>query len=111
VVEKLSSYRKSIAARVVDDYIRELSDDMVIAFIVSPLSHKARFRIMKSLSLGSMSYKDLSEATGYSGGRLIYHLNMLTSAGLVVKNDAASRYSITEKGVGVVDLVKMLYFR
>lgn len=111
VVEKLASYKNSIAARVVDDYVRQLPDDMVISSIVDPLSHKARFRMMKSLSLGSMSYKELTEATGYEGGHLIYHLNKLTDSGLVTKSEAGGRYSITEKGIGVMDLVKALYFR
>lgn len=109
VVEKLSSYKNSIAARVVDDYVRQLPDDMVISSIVDPLSHKARFRMMKSLSMGSMSYKELTEATGYDGGHLLYHLNKLIDAGLVAKNEAAGRYFITEKGIGVMDLVKALY--
>ena len=111
VVEKLSSYRASIASRVVDDYVRKLPDDMVISSIVDPLSHKARFRMMKSLSSGSMSYKELTEATGYDGGHLIYHLNKLIDARLVAKSEASGRYSITEKGIGVMDLVKTLYYK
>lgn len=111
VIEKLSSYRKSIADRAVDDYIRQLPDDMVISSIIDPLSHKARFRMLKSLALGSMSYKELTEATGFDGGHLIYHLNKLIDAGLVVKGDAGGRYSITEKGIGVMDLVKTLYYK
>jgi DNA-binding transcriptional ArsR family regulator len=111
VVQKLSAYRTSIASRAVDDYVRELPDDMVISSIVDPLSHKARFRMMKSLSIGSMSYKELTEATGYDGGHLIYHLNKLIGAGLAAKNETSGRYSITEKGIGVMDLVKALYYK
>lgn len=111
VMERLSSYRSNISARVVDDYIRELPDDLVVSTILDPLSHKARFRMLKSLSVGSMSYKELTEATGYEGGHLIYHLNRLMDAGLVAKSESAGRYSITEKGIGVMDLVKMLYHK
>lgn len=111
MVEKLTSYKNSITVRVVDDYVRQLPDDMVISTIVDPLSHKARFKMLKSLATGSMSYKELTEATGYDGGHLIYHLNKLTDAGLVAKGDSTGRYSITEKGIGVMDLVKALYYK
>ena len=111
LAEKLSAYRNDIAGRIIDDYIRQLPDDMVISAIVDPLSHKARFRMMKSLSLGSMSYKELAEATGYDSGHLIYHLKKIMDAGLVVKSETGGRYSITEKGVGVMDLIKALYYK
>jgi hypothetical protein len=32
-------------------------------------------------------------------------------AGLVAKSESAGRYSITEKGIGVMDLVKTLYHK
>lgn len=109
IVGRLSSYKSSIASRTVDDYVRKLPDDLVIASIVDPLSHKARFRMLKSLSFGGMSYKELTEATGYDGGHLLYHLNKLIDAGLAQKNEAGGGYFITQKGIGVMDLVKMLY--
>ncbi len=111
VMGRLSSYRNDISARVVDDYIRQLPDDLVVSTILGPLAHKARFRMLKSLSVGSMSYKELTEATGYEGGHLIYHLNKLTDAGLAVKSESSGRYAITEKGIGVMDLVKSLYYK
>ena len=108
MMERFTSYKNDIAARVVDDYVRQLPDDAVVSKILEPLSHKARFRMLKSLSLGSMSYKELADATGYEGGHLIYHLNKLIEAGLVLKNDSGL-YVISGKGMGVMDLVKLLY--
>jgi DNA-binding transcriptional ArsR family regulator len=111
VMEMLSSYRNDIASRVVDDYLRALPDDLVVSTILDPLSHKACFRMLKSLSVGSMSYKELTEATGYEGGHLIYHLNKLADADLAAKSESSGRYAITEKGIGVMDLVKSLYYK
>ena len=76
--------------------------------IVEPLSHKARFAMLKSLTSDGRSYKELGEITGYTGGHLLYHLNKLADAGLVQK-DETGLYRITEKGTGVMEIVKKMY--
>ncbi|MGB9978749.1 winged helix-turn-helix domain-containing protein [Methanobacterium sp.] len=90
-------------------FISELPDDLVISSIVEPLSHEIRFSMLKALSTGSMTFKELSQLTNSKGGHLIYHLNKIIDSKLVMKNDASKRYFITDKGMGVMDIIKNLY--
>lgn len=90
-------------------FVSELPDDLVISTLVEPLSHEHRFAMLKALSQGSMSFKELGTLTGSKGGHLIYHITKLVEAGLVAKADGGKRYAITERGMGVMDLVKNLY--
>jgi len=71
------------------------------------LSHKQRFSMLKAISPGSMSSRDLSELTGSKGGHHLCHLNVLTGAGLVPKNDSGKSYCITDQGYGAMDLKKI----
>ena len=107
--EKFTRYRQSLSARKNSLYFRQLPDDLAVSEIVEPLSHKARFAMLKSLTASGRSYKELGEITGYTGGHLLYHLNKLTDAGLAHKDGATGQYRITEKGAGVMEIVKKMY--
>lgn len=87
----------------------DTTDDLVISNLVDPLSHEIRFAMLKALSTGSMTFKELSKLTDSEGGHLLYHLNKLIDSGLVVKTAADKRYSLTDKGMGVMELIKKLY--
>ena len=65
--------------------------------------------MLKSLTSGNRSYKDLGEITGFTGGHLLYHLNKLTDASLVQKDSETGLYRITEKGTGVMEIVRKMY--
>ena len=106
---RFAEYRKSLSARKNGLYFQQLPDDLAVSEIVEPLSHKARFAMLKSLTSGGRSYKELGEITGYTGGHLLYHLNKLTDAGLVQKDAETGLYLITEKGTGVMEIVKRMY--
>jgi len=92
-------------------FISGLPDTLVVSEIVGPLSHESRFAMLKALSTGSMTFKELGQLTGSKGGHLLYHLGKLMDAGLVIKSDAGKRYAITDRGMGVMELVKRLYAR
>jgi DNA-binding transcriptional ArsR family regulator len=109
VGEKFVRYRQSLAQARTSVYFSQLPDDLAVSEIVEPLSHKARFAMLKSLTSCDRSYKDLGEITGYTGGHLSYHLSKLTDAGLVRKDEATGRYQITEKGSGVMEIIKKMY--
>lgn len=106
--QKFVKYRQSLAQARSSVYFSQLPDDLAVSEIVEPLSHKARFAMLKSLTSDGRSYKELGEITGYTGGHLLYHLNKLADAGLVQK-DETGRYRITEKGTGVMEIVKKMY--
>jgi DNA-binding transcriptional ArsR family regulator len=109
--EKFVRYRQSLVQARESVYFRQLPDDLAVSEIVDPLSHKARFAMLKSLTSDGRSYKELGEITGYTGGHLLYHLNKLTDAGLVRKDGDTGQYRITEKGTGVMEIVKKMYAR
>jgi DNA-binding transcriptional ArsR family regulator len=109
--EKFAQYRQSISSHGNGMYFRQLPDDLAVSEIIDPLSHKARFAMLKSLTSDGRSYKELGEVTGYTGGHLLYHLNKLTDAGLVRKDGDTGLYQITEKGSGVMEIVRKMYAR
>lgn len=109
MVQKFVKYRQSLVQSRSSIYFSQLPEDLTVSEIVEPLSHKARFAMLKSLTSGDRSYKELGEITGYTGGHLLYHLNKLTDAGLAQKNAETGLYRITEKGTGVMEIVKRMY--
>lgn len=90
-------------------FVSDLPGDVVITDLVEPLSHKHRFAMLQALSTGNMSFSELGTLTGSQGGHLLYHITKLIDAGFVVKNESGKMYSITERGLGIMDLVKQLF--
>lgn len=109
--EKFVKYRQGLVEARTTVYFSQLPDDLAVSEIVEPLSHKARFAMLKSLTSGDRSYKELGEITGHTGGHLLYHLSKLTDAGLAEKDAATGRYHITEKGTGIMEIVRKMYNR
>ncbi|HMK47792.1 MAG TPA: hypothetical protein VK436_14305 [Methanocella sp.] len=109
MAEKFIRYRQGLSRTRERVSFRQLPDDMVVSEIVGPLSHRARFAMLKCMTSRSASFKELEEVTGYDGGHLVYHLNKLISAGLTCKDEATGLYQITEKGANVMEIVKKMY--
>jgi len=108
-IDRLTSLKQSMTRKNNGTYISELPDDLVISNLIDPLSHELRFAMLKELSTGSMTFKELSKLTDSKGGHLLYHLNKLIESGLVIKIAAEKRYSLTDKGMGIMELIKRLY--
>jgi DNA-binding HxlR family transcriptional regulator len=107
---KFAAYRSDLSARRSRPYYKQLPDDLTVSELIGPLSHRGRFVMLKNLTSGVMSFKELGEVTGYEGGHLIYHLNKLAAAGLVSKEDSGL-YQITDKGMGVMEVIRKMYGR
>jgi hypothetical protein len=105
---KLVQLRDSLTTAKKETYIADLPDDLVVSGIVDPLSHQARFRMLKSLAAGSLSYSELVKLTGYDGGHLLYHLNRLIDSGLAAKG-TDGHYAITKKGMSVMEIVRKMF--
>ena len=65
--------------------------------------------MLKSLSHGSRTFKELSDLTSTKGGHLVYHITLLLDAGLVIRTDAGKHYAISDRGIALMDLVKKMY--
>lgn len=108
-MKNLSSCSDGLIRKSPAMFLSELPGDVAISTIVEPLSHENRFAMLKALTTGSMTFTMLGELTGSKGGHLLYHLGKLIDAGFVVKNNDGKRYSITDRGLGVMHLIKQLY--
>ena len=101
--------RESLIKPKITPFISDLPGNIVISKLIEPLSHKQRFAMLQALSSGSMSFSELGTLTGSHGGYLLYHLTKLIDAGFVIKTTGGKNYTITEKGMGVMELLKELY--
>jgi hypothetical protein len=109
VLGGLSRHRIDHEGRPKGFFLADLPNDEVLTTILEPLAHKKRFVMLKSLSNGSRTFKELSDLTSTKGGHLVYHITLLLDAGLIIKTDAGKRYSISDRGLNMMDLVKKMY--
>ena len=107
IAERLRKSRQSARPANADVLISQLPDDIVISSLLEPLSHESRFLMLKSLSVKSLTYSEIAGLSGIEGGHLLYHLNKLVSSGLV--NKADGMYAISDRGMGIMELIKKLY--
>ncbi len=56
-----------------------------------------------------MSYSELGTLTGLRGCHLLFHIARLTEAGLVIKSESSGLYTLSENGMGVMNMVRNLY--
>lgn len=78
--------------------IQELSDEAVVAWIGEPLSNVVRVKILKSLASEPKSFADLSRLTGLRGGNLLFHLEKLLIAGVILQKGERKEYTLTTRG-------------
>ncbi|MDU9375887.1 hypothetical protein McpSp1_04660 [Methanocorpusculaceae archaeon Sp1] len=82
----------------VAEQIQELSDDAVVAWIGEPLANVVRVKILKSLASEPKAFADLAKLTGLRGGNLLFHLEKLTSSGMILQKGERKDYAITSRG-------------
>ncbi len=78
--------------------IQELSDEGVTAWIGEPLSNVIRVKILKSLASEPKSFADLAKLTGLRGGNLLFHLEKLLTAGIILQKGERKEYTLTSRG-------------
>ncbi len=108
-IRDLSVIRQSLKRQNHDILISELPEELVLSSIIEPLANPVRFSMIKALSNGSMSFSELSALTGRKGGHLLFHITRLIEAGLVIKSETSGLYTLTEKSMGVLNMVRNLY--
>lgn len=82
----------------VEEKIHELSDEGVATWIGEPLANIVRVKIMKSLASEPKSFADLVKLTGLRGGNLLFHLEKLTTSGMIQQKGERKDYVITSRG-------------
>lgn len=81
--------------------ISVLPEDLA-SYIFEPLSSKQRLQILKAVSVEAKTFSAFSEVTGLRGGNLLFHLQKLLDAGLILQRHGRGDYMITEKGYKVL---------
>ncbi len=105
----LSASRRALKRKDKDLLIAAMPDEKVLSSIIGPLANPVRFAMVKALAGGSMSYSELGTLTGIRGGHLLFHITRLQKAGLVIKSETSGLYTLSEKGMGVMQMVRDLY--
>ena len=92
--------------------VRRIQEDRVIKEVLEPIASKQRLKILKMLSEQSRSFTYLSAHSGLRGGNLLFHLQRLIDAGMIVQHYERGDYLLTEKGYtvlkGVVEMLIVL---
>jgi DNA-binding transcriptional ArsR family regulator len=88
--------------------IKRMDEEKIVREVIDPLANPQRLEIMKSLMDQPQSYSWLSHQTGLKGGNLLFHLQKLTSASMIVQSHERGDYSLTEKGDKVLKYLTMV---
>ncbi|MDD1686390.1 winged helix-turn-helix domain-containing protein [Methanoregula sp.] len=76
----------------------EIADESVVKDLLEPVANVQRFLILKSLSVQTRTFSDISQLTGLKGGNLLFHVRKLTDAGMILQRHERGDYIITDKG-------------
>jgi DNA-binding transcriptional ArsR family regulator len=92
--------------------IAELQEDDFVKNVLEPIASKHRLQILKAVSQETKTFSSLAETTGLRGGNLLFHLQRLLDAGMMLQRRDRGDYLITEKGFkvlkGVSDVHQLL---
>jgi len=76
----------------------EIAGESVVKDLLEPVANIQRFQILKSLSVQTRTFSDISRMTGLKGGNLLFHVRKLTDAGMILQRHERGDYIITDKG-------------
>lgn len=85
--------------------------ESVAKTILEPLANKHRLQILKALAQKTKRFSELSEITGIRGGSLLFHLNKLTSSGMILQRHDCGDYILTEKGYILLREISKIFFQ
>lgn len=107
LIRSFSNYGKERSYRPVMG-ITEIPDELV-SCICEPLANKQRLSMLRSLSLGTKSFSELSKITGLRGGNLLFHIQKLNESGLISQMNERGDYYLTKRGRVVLQGLASLY--
>lgn len=79
-----------------------LNKEIVLKNVLEPLANKQRLEILEALALENKSHSQLSKLTGLAGGNLVFHLEKLQKAGLILQMHNRGDYMISKKGFALI---------
>ncbi|HVO78363.1 MAG TPA: winged helix-turn-helix domain-containing protein [Methanomassiliicoccales archaeon] len=88
--------------------IRRMDEEKVFREVLDPVANPQRLELMKLLLDHPQGYSALSSQTGLKGGNLLFHLQKLSSTGMVIQSQERGEYSLTDKGNKVLRYLTMV---
>lgn len=92
--------------------IAELKEGDFVKEVLEPIASSHRLQIIKAVSTEPCTFSSLAEITGLKGGNLLFHIQRLLQAGMLLQRHDRGDYMITEKGFkvlkGVSDVHQLL---
>lgn len=76
--------------------------DKLVSDIFEPLGNKQRLIIAESLYFENKTYSQLSKITKLRGGNLLFHLEKLQSAEIILQKQDRGEYFLTNKGYSIL---------
>jgi DNA-binding transcriptional ArsR family regulator len=89
--------------------ISEMEPDRLVSEVCEPVANKQRLLMLKALSGESKTFSELSKLTGLRGGNLLFHLQKLLEAGMVLQRNERGDYIITRKGYSTLQGLSRIY--
>jgi len=77
----------------------------IVSDYLEPIANERRMQIMLSLARGTLTFSELSRITGLAGGNLLFHLQKLQEASMIIQRHERGDYMITEKGYSTLSVV------
>ena len=88
-----------------------LPETEVVKTLLEPLSNGQRLSILKSLAKTPRSFSELSSLTSLKGGNLLFHLQRLTTSGMISQRSGRGDYALSERGMKALEMINDLYQR
>lgn len=89
--------------------ILKIPEETINDEILEPLANVKRLKILKSLLIKERTFSELMQLTGLQGGNLLFHLQKLLDAGIIIQRHERGDYMITEKGYKILKNIAGLY--
>ena len=87
----------------------EIADESVVKELLEPLANIQRFQILKSLTIQTRTFSEITQMTGLRGGNLLFHIKKLTESGMILQRHERGDYIITDKGYKTIIAISELH--
>ncbi len=73
-------------------------EKLVVSALLEPLSNVQRLQLLKAVAVKTKTFSEFTELTGLRGGNLLFHIQKLIDAGMILQRHERGDYMITDKG-------------
>ncbi|MDL2271285.1 winged helix-turn-helix domain-containing protein [Methanobrevibacter sp. OttesenSCG-928-I08] len=88
--------------------ILAIDEEFVVNEYLDPIANKQRLNILKSIAIEPKTFSKLSQITKLRGGNLLFHINKLQDANLIIQKHERGEYVLSKKGFKLIGLVSSL---